>query len=251
MRLPREKEIKIEMRKASFGGDRSEAGRYAANVRWQNSKGEELKESEGGTQMSSASVQIAENKAKIAELKENLDKGFVHNNDADGNPVYQNYPSEEKINMYAEIKLLEGKNKRLETEGNNPSALVLPTLPSGAQVDANRVGAEKLQDIKDVSTDEADFARRLGLLVDSAAKFGRNLTTKHTKNESSKGQKINPAKLHEDDRMTLAEITDSVERAKYIDDLLKEPMYGERIVARPPKKKTNWMEEAGMISRAD
>ena len=31
----RESEIKIEMRKASFGGDRSEAGRYAANVRWQ------------------------------------------------------------------------------------------------------------------------------------------------------------------------------------------------------------------------
>jgi hypothetical protein len=31
----RESEIKIEMRKASFGGDRSEAGRYAANIRWQ------------------------------------------------------------------------------------------------------------------------------------------------------------------------------------------------------------------------
>jgi len=31
----RESEIKIEMRKVSFGGDRSEAGRYAANVRWQ------------------------------------------------------------------------------------------------------------------------------------------------------------------------------------------------------------------------
>ena len=31
----RESEIKIEMRKASFGGNRSEAGRYAANVRWQ------------------------------------------------------------------------------------------------------------------------------------------------------------------------------------------------------------------------
>ena len=181
MPLPRKAEIKIEMRKASFGGDRSEAGRYAANVRWQNKKGEELKGSEGA----------------------------------------------------------------------NPSALVLPTLPSGAQVDANRVGAEKLQDIKDVSTDEADFARRLGILVDNAAKFGRNLTTKHTKNESSKGQKINPAKLHEDDRMALAEITDPVERAKYIDGLLKEPMYQDRIVARPPKKKTNWMEEAGMISRAD
>jgi hypothetical protein len=237
--LPRSSEIKIEMRKASFGGDRSEAGRYAANVRWQNKKGEELKGSEGGTQMSSASVQIAENKAKIAELKENLDKGFVYNKDADGNPIYQKYPQEAQINIYAEIKLLEGKNKRLETEGNNPSALVLPTLPSGAQVDANRVGAEKLQDIKDVSTDEADFARRLGILVDNAAKFGQNLTTKHTKNESSKGQKINPTKLYEDDRMALAEITDPVERAKYIDGLLKEPMYQDRIVARPPKKKTN------------
>ena len=200
--------------------------------------------------MSSASVQIAENKAKIAELKENLDKGFVYNNDADGNPVYQKYPKEATINIYAEIKLLEGKNKRLETEGNNPSALMLPTLPSGAQVDADRVGAEKLQDIKDVSTDEADFARRLGILVDNAAKFGQNLTTKHTKNESSKGQKINPAKLHGDDKLALALIEDPVERAKFIDDLLEEPMYGDRIVARPSKKKTNWMEEAGMISRA-
>jgi len=33
--LSRESEIKIEMRKVSFSGDRSEAGRYAANVRWQ------------------------------------------------------------------------------------------------------------------------------------------------------------------------------------------------------------------------
>ena len=31
----RAEEIRVEMRKASFGGDRSEAGRYAANVRWQ------------------------------------------------------------------------------------------------------------------------------------------------------------------------------------------------------------------------
>lgn len=41
--LPRESEIKIEMRKASFGGNRSEAGRYAANVRWQ---GQEKKDQE-------------------------------------------------------------------------------------------------------------------------------------------------------------------------------------------------------------
>lgn len=34
--LPRKSEIKIEMRKVSFSGNRSEAGRYAANVRWQN-----------------------------------------------------------------------------------------------------------------------------------------------------------------------------------------------------------------------
>ena len=38
--LPRESEIKIEIRKASFGGNRSEAGRYAANVRWQNQASE-------------------------------------------------------------------------------------------------------------------------------------------------------------------------------------------------------------------
>lgn len=43
--ISRESEIKIEMRKASFGGDRSEAGRYAANIRWQNREGEQLKES--------------------------------------------------------------------------------------------------------------------------------------------------------------------------------------------------------------
>jgi len=236
MPLPRKAEIKIEMRKASFGGDRSEAGRYAANVRWQNKKGEELKGSEGGTQMSSALVQIAKNTEKIAELKEQIDKGYIAHRDASGNPVYQNFPKQRLLDMYEEIKLLEGKNKRLESEGNNPSALVLPTLPSGAQVDADRVGAEKLQDLKDVSTDEADFAERLGILVDNAAKFGQNLTTKHTKNESSKGLKINPAKLNEDDRMALAEITDPVERAKYIDGLLKNSFYAQRIVVRPPKK---------------
>lgn len=42
--IPRESEIKIEMRKASFGGDRSEAGRYAANIRWQGHTKRELKE---------------------------------------------------------------------------------------------------------------------------------------------------------------------------------------------------------------
>lgn len=45
--LPRESEIKIEMRKASFGGDRSEAGRYAANVRWQRYRGESKGETKG------------------------------------------------------------------------------------------------------------------------------------------------------------------------------------------------------------
>jgi hypothetical protein len=43
----RESEIKIEMRKASFGGDRSEAGRYAANVRWQRQRGESKSETKG------------------------------------------------------------------------------------------------------------------------------------------------------------------------------------------------------------
>ena len=45
--FPRESEIKIEMRKASFGGDRSEAGRYAANVRWQRQRGESKSETKG------------------------------------------------------------------------------------------------------------------------------------------------------------------------------------------------------------
>jgi hypothetical protein len=43
----RESEIKIEMRKASFGGNRSEAGRYAANVRWQRQRGESKSETKG------------------------------------------------------------------------------------------------------------------------------------------------------------------------------------------------------------
>lgn len=45
--LSRESEIKIEMRKASFGGDRSEAGRYAANIRWQRQRGESKSETKG------------------------------------------------------------------------------------------------------------------------------------------------------------------------------------------------------------
>ena len=45
--LRRESEIKIEIRKASFGGNRSEAGRYAANVRWQRQRGESKSETKG------------------------------------------------------------------------------------------------------------------------------------------------------------------------------------------------------------
>lgn len=182
MRLPREAEIKIEMRKASFGGDRSEAGRYAANVRWQNREGEQLKES-----------------------------------------------------------------------GENTTTPNL-TAQSGKVIDIEKIAPDKrneIQDIKDVSTSEEDFARRLDLLIDRYAKRGQNITTKRSKNESSNGTKINPAKLHSDDRGVLAEKTDPEERMKYIDELLAEPMYGDRIVARPSRKKqAPYLEQIGFISRA-
>ena len=72
------------------------------------------------------------------------------------------------------------------------------------------------------------------LLISS---LNQNITTKRSKNESSNGTKISPSKLAEDDRMALAEITDPVERAKFIDGLLEGAFYGRRIIAIPPKKK--------------
>ena len=204
----------------------------------------------GAKLSSGAKTQITENNEKIAELRKLIDEGYVAGRDGGGNPVYQNFPRQRLLDMYEEIKLLEGRNRRLEVEGEAPTALDLTTT-SGRVIDIEKLAPEKqnkIQDLRDISTSEEDFARRLDRLVDSYAKSGQNITTKRSKNESSNGTKISPSKLAEDDRLALAEITDPVERAKFIDELLEGSFYGQRIIAIPPKK--NWMEEAGLISKA-
>ena len=206
----------------------------------------------GAKLSSGAKAQITENNEKIAELRKLIDEGYVAGRDGGGNPVYQNFPRQRLLDMYEEIKLLEGRNRRLEVEGEAPTALDLKTT-SGRVIDIEKLAPEKrntIQDIRDVSTSEEDFARKLDQLVDSYAKSGQNITTKRSKNESSNGTKISPSKLAEDDRLALAEITDPAERAKFIDELLEGSFYGQRIIAIPPKKKKNWMEEAGLISKA-
>ena len=188
---------------------------------------------------SGVKAQIAENTEKIAELRKSIDEGYVAGRDGGGNPVYQNFPRQRLLDMYGEIELLEGRNRRLEVEGEAPTALDLTTT-SGSVIDIEKLAPEKrntIQDIRDVSTSEEDFARRLDRLVNSYAKSGQNITTKRSKNESSNGTKISPSKLAEDDRLALAEITDPVERAKFIDGLLEGAFYGRRIIAIPPKKK--------------
>ena len=193
----------------------------------------------GAKLSSGVKAQTTENNEKIAELRKLIDEGYVAGRDGGGNPVYQNFPRQRLLDMYEEIKLLEGRNRRLEVEGEAPTALDLKTT-SGRVIDIEKLAPEKrntIQDIRDVSTSEEDFARRLDRLVDSYAKSGQNITTKRSKNESSNGTKISPSKLAEDDRLALAEITDLAERAKFIDELLAGSFYGRRIIAIPPKKK--------------
>lgn len=142
-------------------------------------------------------------------------------------------------------------SKRKGTKLSSGAKLNLTTT-SGRVIDIEKLAPEKrntIQDIRDVSTNEEDFAQRLDRLVDMYARRGQNITTKRSKNESSNGTKISPSKLAEADRLALANITDPVERAKFIDGLLEGTFYGRRIIAIPPRKK-NWVEEAGLISKA-
>jgi antirestriction protein ArdC/superfamily I DNA/RNA helicase len=206
-------------------------------------KNKRLKAKDKGPKLSSgAKAQIAKNTETIAELKEQIDKGYIANRDSSGNPVYQNFPKQRLLDMYEEIKLLEGRNKRLEAEGDTSTTLNLTTT-SGKVVAIEKLPPEKqdtIQDIRDISTSEEDFARRLDRLVDNYAKGGRNITTKRSKNESSNGIRILPSKLAEDDRLALAEITDPTERVKFIDGLIEGRFYGidgRRIIAIPSKKR--------------
>ena len=119
---------------------------------------------------------------------------------------------------------------------------------SGRELNLSRVDTKLLSDLQDVSTNEADFARRIDLLIDREAKKGINITTKTHKNESSSGQRIVPSKMHGDDSLSLKLETDPAARMKAVDDALE--FYGDRIKYRPPQKKRNWLEESGLISRA-
>ena len=119
---------------------------------------------------------------------------------------------------------------------------------SGRELNLSRVDTKLLSDLQDVSTNEADFARRIDLLIDREAKKGINITTKTHKNESSSGQRIVPSKMHEDDSLDLKLETDPFARMKKIDSALE--FYGDKIKYRPPQKKRNWLEGSGLISRA-
>jgi len=131
---------------------------------------------------------------------------------------------------------------------------------SGREMLVGRVHPDDLAFMREMAnkTDnpEADLGRRVDLYIDGQAKKGINVTSKVHKNESSWGQRINPSKLHEDDKMSLAEITDPVERMQRIDKLLNSSFYsnahGESTLRyRPPqKKKRLWIEESGLVSRA-
>lgn len=127
---------------------------------------------------------------------------------------------------------------------------------SGREIDMKKIallGKQNLiNDLKEVATSPEDFGRRVDLYIDSELKYkGINLTTKRHKNESSDGRRIVPSKLHEDDRLSLEDVTDPVERQKQIDGLIE--FYGSRknIFWMPPREKVNELERLGIISRAE
>ena len=125
---------------------------------------------------------------------------------------------------------------------------------SGREMIVSRVKSDDLDYMREMAnkTDnpEADFGRRVDLMIDREAKRGINITPKRHKNESSSGQRIVPSKLHGDDMLDLKLETDPVKQMEKIDSYLDSPLYGDRIKYRPPQKKRNWLEESGLISRA-
>ena len=64
---------------------------------------------------------------------------------------------------------------------------------------------------------------------------------------SSNGTRVNPARMHEDDRLALSNVTDPEERKKYIDRLLE--FYGNRIVAKPSSRRSQQRNADGLASR--
>jgi len=125
---------------------------------------------------------------------------------------------------------------------------------SGREIDASRLDAQNpsatVADIREVSTDEADFGRRIDGLIDRYEESGINITTKRHKNEGSNGQRIAPSKMHEDDIQSLREITDPVERMKAIDSMLDFYKSRKSILYTPPRKKTNWLTDSGFVTSA-
>jgi len=125
---------------------------------------------------------------------------------------------------------------------------------SGREIDASRLDAQNpsatVADIREVSTDEADFGRRIDGLIDRYEESGINITTKRHKDEGSNGQRIVPSKMHDDDNQSLRGITDPAERMKAIDGMIE--FYGSRksILYRPPRKKTNPLTDSGFVTRA-
>ena len=72
---------------------------------------------------SGAKTQIAENDEKIAELKEEIDRAFRLGSSPSGrgDAVFQNSLRQNLLDMSQELRLLEAKKKRLETESRRPS----------------------------------------------------------------------------------------------------------------------------------
>lgn len=124
---------------------------------------------------------------------------------------------------------------------------------SGREVDVAKLAVHssgKIGDVRQISTDEADFGRRIDSVIDSWAQRGINITTKRHKDEGSNGQRIVPSKMHDDDNQSLRGITDPAERMKAIDGMIE--FYGSRksILYRPPRKKTNPLTDSGFVTRA-
>ena len=129
----------------------------------------DFKLSSGRKLSSGAKTQIAENDEKIAELKEEIDRGMrlVTSPSGRGDAKFLKFLRQNLLDMHQELRLLEGKKKRLETESRSPSKKKNVKVPF-PEVKPKRVSKQQRDDEKiykrrNDGESLADVAESLGL----------------------------------------------------------------------------------------
>ena len=151
--------------KAGFDDDPDKLIRELLSDKNQNSS----KLSSGRKLSSGAKTQIAENDEKIAELKEEIDREMrlATSPSVRGDAVFQNFLRQNLLDMSQELRLLEGKKKRLETESKRSSKKKNVKVPfpeaKPKRVSKQQRDDEKIYKRRNDGESLADVAESLGI----------------------------------------------------------------------------------------